>query len=36
MLEIGNADPRDGCIYADIDMIAEPDRPGHVHWGGTP
>lgn len=34
VLEIGNADDDDRCVYPDIDMIAGPD--GYVHRDGKP
>jgi len=36
ILEIGNADPQDRCVYPDIDMVAEPGVPGYIHRDGTP
>ncbi len=36
ILEIGNSDPQDRCVYSDIDMIAEPGVPGYIHRDGTP
>ena len=36
VLEIGNSDPNDRCVYSDIDMIAEPGDPGYQHRDGTP
>src|SRR5262249_51396413 len=36
VLEIGNSDPKDSCVYSDIDMIAESGRPGYIHRDGTP
>jgi len=36
VLEIGNADPQDRCVYSDIDMVAEPGAPGYSHKDGTP
>jgi uncharacterized cupin superfamily protein len=36
VLEIGNADPRDRCVYADIDMVAEPGVEAYSHRDGTP
>jgi uncharacterized cupin superfamily protein len=37
-LVVGTRDPRDGCDYPDIDMIALPDHQGggFVHRDGTP
>jgi uncharacterized cupin superfamily protein len=36
VLEIGNSDPRDRCVYSDIDMIAEPGVEHYLHRDGTP
>jgi uncharacterized cupin superfamily protein len=36
VLEIGNADSGDRCVYPDIDMIAEPGSAGYIHRDGTP
>ena len=37
VLEIGNSDPKhDRCVYADIDMVAEPGLPHYSHRDGTP
>jgi uncharacterized cupin superfamily protein len=36
VLEIGNSDPSDRCVYSDIDMVAEPGDPGYRHRDGTP
>ena len=36
VLEIGNSDPNDRCVYSDIDMVAEPGDPGYRHRDGTP
>ena len=36
VLEIGNSDPRDRCVYSDIDMIAEPGVAHFSHRDGTP
>jgi uncharacterized cupin superfamily protein len=36
VLEIGNSDPRDRCVYSDIDMVAEPEGRGYVHRDGLP
>jgi uncharacterized cupin superfamily protein len=36
VLEIGNSDPRDRCVYPDIDMIAEPAVEGYSHRDGAP
>ncbi|HEY6451550.1 MAG TPA: cupin domain-containing protein [Steroidobacteraceae bacterium] len=35
VLEIGNADPRDRCVYSDIDMVSEPGVRGFSHRDGT-
>ena len=35
VLEIGNSDPQDRCIYSDIDMVAE-NVSGYTHRDGTP
>ena len=35
VLEIGNADPRDGCVYPDIDMLAEPGIEAYSHRDGS-
>jgi uncharacterized cupin superfamily protein len=36
VLEIGNSDPRDRCVYSDIDMVAGPGEAGYTHRDGTP
>ena len=36
VLEIGNSDPQDRCIYSDIDMIAVRGVPRYRHRDGTP
>jgi uncharacterized cupin superfamily protein len=36
VLEIGNSDPKDRCVYPDIDMIAEPGVEAYLHRDGTP
>jgi uncharacterized cupin superfamily protein len=36
VLEIGNSDPRDRCVYPDIDMVAEPGVKGYSHRNGSP
>jgi uncharacterized cupin superfamily protein len=36
VLEIGNADPADRCVYPDIDMVAEPGLDHYTHRDGTP
>jgi uncharacterized cupin superfamily protein len=35
VLEIGNSDVRDRCVYPDIDMIAEPGIDGFSHRDGS-
>ena len=35
VLEIGNSDPRDRCVYPDIDMVAEPGVTAYSHRDGT-
>ena len=35
VLEIGNSDPRDRCVYPDIDMVAEPGVTAYSHHDGT-
>lgn len=35
VLEIDNADPRDRCVYSDIDMVSEPGGRGFSHRDGT-
>lgn len=35
VLEIGNSDPRDGCDYPDIDMVAKPGVAAYSHRDGT-
>lgn len=34
VLEVGNSDSRDRCVYSDIDMVAGAD--GYTHRDGTP
>jgi uncharacterized cupin superfamily protein len=34
VLEIGNSDPQDRCVYPDIDMVAEPGVAGYSHRDG--
>jgi uncharacterized cupin superfamily protein len=34
VLEVGNSDPRDRCVYSDIDMLAGAE--GYTHRDGTP
>jgi uncharacterized cupin superfamily protein len=36
VLEIGNSDPKDRCLYSDIDMVAEPGAAHFSHRDGTP
>jgi len=36
VLEIGARDPRDACVYPDIDMIAEAGVAHYAHRDGTP
>jgi uncharacterized cupin superfamily protein len=36
VLEVGNADPNDRCVYPDIDMVAEPGVEGYSHRDGSP
>jgi uncharacterized cupin superfamily protein len=36
VLEIGNSDPQDRCVYPDIDMLVEPGVVGYSHRDGTP
>ena len=36
VLEIGNSDRQDRCVYPDIDMVAEPGVTGYSHRDGTP
>lgn len=36
VLEIGNSDPNDRCVYSDIDMVAEPGVVAYHHRDGTP
>ena len=36
LLEIGNSDSRDRCVYSDIDMVAEPGVAHYCHRDGTP
>jgi len=36
LLEIGTSDPRDRCVYPDIEMVAEPGDKGYRHRDGTP
>jgi uncharacterized cupin superfamily protein len=36
VLEVGNSDTLDRCVYPDIDMVAEPGVAGYSHRDGTP
>jgi uncharacterized cupin superfamily protein len=36
LLEIGSRDPRDGCVYPDIDMIAPAGVDYYAHRDGRP
>jgi len=36
VIEIGNSDPKDRCVYSDIDMVAEPGVAHFSHRDGTP
>jgi uncharacterized cupin superfamily protein len=36
VLEIGNSDAQDRCVYSDIDMVAGPGNEGYRHRDGTP
>jgi len=36
VLEIGNSDPKDRCVYSDIDMVAAPGVAHFSHRDGTP
>jgi uncharacterized cupin superfamily protein len=36
VLEIGNSDPQDRCVYPDIDMVAEPGVAEYSHRDGRP
>lgn len=36
VLEIGNSDPRDRCVYPDIDLVAGPGAAGYTHRDGSP
>lgn len=36
VLEVGNSDPADRCVYSDIDMVAGPGGAGYTHRDGTP
>jgi uncharacterized cupin superfamily protein len=36
VLEIGNSDPQDRCVYSDIDMVAVPGTERYRHRDGTP
>ncbi len=36
VLEVGNSDARDRCVYSDIDMVAGPGTAGYSHRDGKP
>ena len=36
VIEIGNSDARDRCVYSDIDMVSEPGLQGYRHRDGSP
>jgi uncharacterized cupin superfamily protein len=36
VLEIGNSDPLDRCVYSDIDMVAGPGTARYSHSDGSP
>ncbi|RKH12084.1 cupin domain-containing protein [Corallococcus sp. CA053C] len=36
VLEVGNSDPQDRCVYSDIDMVAGPGDAAYRHRDGTP
>lgn len=36
VLEIGNRDPRDGCDYPDLDMVAKAGVEPYLHRDGAP
>jgi mannose-6-phosphate isomerase-like protein (cupin superfamily) len=36
VLEIGNSDAQDCCVYSDIDMVVGPGSEGYRHRDGTP
>ncbi|HXP65104.1 MAG TPA: cupin domain-containing protein [Steroidobacteraceae bacterium] len=36
LLEIGNADTQDRCVYPDIDLLIEAGGPGFTHRDGSP
>ena len=36
VLEIGNSDAQDRCVYSDIDMVAGPGSERYRHRDGTP
>lgn len=36
VLEVGNPDPQDRCVYSDIDMVSEPGAAGYSHRDGRP
>lgn len=35
ILEIGNSDPQDRCVYPDIDLLIEASGPGFTHRDGS-
>jgi uncharacterized cupin superfamily protein len=35
VLEVGNADVEDVCMYSDVDMMAGPGEAGYRHMDGT-
>jgi uncharacterized cupin superfamily protein len=36
VLEIGNSDAQDRCVYSDIDMVVGPGSEPYRHRDGTP
>jgi uncharacterized cupin superfamily protein len=36
VLEVGNSDAQERCVYSDIDMVAGPGTAGYSHRDGTP
>ena len=36
VLEIGNSDAQDRCVYSDIDMVVGPGTEPYRHRDGTP
>jgi uncharacterized cupin superfamily protein len=36
LLEIGNSDTKDRCVYPDIDLLIDAGGPGFTHRDGTP